>query len=122
MPFDLSQVFFITTANILNPIPPALRDRMEVIEFSGYTDEEKFHIAKNFLIPKVLLNTGLDKEKLIIKDTAVMTIITRYTREAGVRNLEKNIAEIARKVARRIVEDGKKERVTIKESDLQSYL
>ncbi|MCK4592015.1 endopeptidase La [Candidatus Parcubacteria bacterium] len=122
MPFDLSEVFFITTANILDPIPPALRDRMEVIEFPGYTDEEKFHIAKKFLLHRVFSSHGLDKKKLWIEENTTRKIVSKYTREAGVRNLERKIAQIARKVAKKIAENGGKEKIIIDESSLPDYL
>ncbi len=122
MPFDLSEVFFITTANVLDPIPPALRDRMEVIEFSGYTDEEKFHIAKKFLLSRVFSGHGLDKKKLWIEENTTRKIVSKYTREAGVRNLERKIAQIARKVAKKIAENGGKKKVIISESNLPDYL
>lgn len=121
-PFDLSEVFFITTANILDPIPPALRDRMEVIEFPGYTDEEKFHIAKKFLIPRVLSANGLTASLLQIEDSAIRKIIHKYTREAGVRNSERRLSEIARKIAKRIAEGKIKKKVIISESNLFDYL
>ncbi|MEW6407670.1 MAG: endopeptidase La [Patescibacteria group bacterium] len=120
-PFDLSDVMFITTANILDTIPPALRDRMEVIEFPGYTEEEKFHIAKQFLVPKQFKNNGLSKKDLIIPDETLREIIRRYTREAGVRNLEREIAAVCRKVARKIATNGGKSfKITLK--DLHKYL
>lgn len=121
-PFDLSEVFFITTANILDPIPPALRDRMEVIEFPGYTDEEKFHIAKKFLMPRVLLSNGLTVNQLQIEDAAIKKIIHKYTREAGVRNSERKLSEIARKVAKRIAEGKVKKKVVVNESNIFDYL
>ncbi len=125
IPFDLSEVFFITTANILDPIPPALRDRMEVIEFTGYTNLEKFHIAKDFLIPRVLESNGLSKEKLIIDNAAVKTLIASYTREAGVRELERKLSEIARKVVLYLatMPNGKSVKtIKIKPPDLEKYL
>lgn len=99
IPFDLSEVFFITTANILDPIPPALRDRLEVIDFPGYTDEEKFQIGKKFLLPRVLSSHGLSAEQLKVEEEALWKIIHHYTREAGVRELERKLSEIARKIA-----------------------
>lgn len=103
-PFDLSDVMFITTANLLDPIPPALRDRMEVIHFPGYTEDEKLHIARRYLVPKQLKEHGLTTRMLSIADSALREIIRRYTREAGVRNLERQIATICRQVARKVVE------------------
>lgn len=104
VPFDLSHVMFITTANLLEPIPPALRDRMEIITLPGYTDEEKIHIATKYLIPRQVSENGLNKPQLEISKDALATIIREYTREAGVRNLERQIATICRRTARRIVE------------------
>lgn len=121
IPFDLSEVFFITTANILDPIPPALRDRMEVIEFPGYTEDEKFKIAKKFLMPRVLSSTGLKLEQLDLSDEVIRKIITHYTKEAGVRDLERKISDIARKVAL-IKAQGKKEKIIITENNLHKYL
>jgi ATP-dependent Lon protease len=105
VPFDLSQVLFIATANVMDPVPPALRDRMEVIELPGYTEEEKLEIAKRFLVPRQLAQNGVDKFALTISDEAIQGLVRSYTREAGVRNLEREIGAIARKVARRIAED-----------------
>ncbi len=114
-PFDLSDVMFITTANLLDTIPPALQDRMEVIHFPGYTEEEKVHIARQYLIPKQLREHGLNSAKLDIDDSALGEIVRRYTREAGVRGLERQIASICRQVARKVVEGHKgKTRVTVR--------
>ncbi|MBI2314983.1 endopeptidase La [Candidatus Daviesbacteria bacterium] len=122
IPFDLSEVFFITTANVLDPIPPALKDRMEIIEFSGYTEDEKFHIAKLFLLPRVLSSSGLDGNKLKVADKAIKKIITLYTKEAGVRDLERKLSEIARKVARQVAEGQIKQLLKISEKNLSGYL
>jgi ATP-dependent Lon protease len=112
--YDLSNVMFICTANVLHTIPQALRDRMEVLQLAGYTEQEKIEIAKRFLAPKAIEGAGLTGENIIIKDEAIQTIIQRYTREAGVRNLEREISSICRKVARKVVVEGKayKEEVT----------
>ena len=123
VPFDLSDVFFITTANILDTIPDALLDRLEVIHFAGYTEDEKFNIAKNYLIPKQKSAHHIDSDKVHVTDEALRTIIRRYTREAGVRELERQIATVFRKVARKIVE--KKTNGTVQsvgKSEVQKYL
>lgn len=119
--YNLSQVMFITTANILDPVPPALRDRMEVIYFPGYIEEEKIHIARQFLIPRQLEENGLTSEGLGFSEKVIRHIIREYTYEAGVRNLEREIANICRKVARRIAE-GKKAPRNITGQSLVKYL
>jgi ATP-dependent Lon protease len=102
--YDLSQVFFIATANVLHTIPPALQDRMEVIRLSGYTQLEKLEIAKRFLVPKQIKDTGVNEEQVEFTDAGVQSLIQSYTREAGVRNLEREIGNLCRKVARKVVE------------------
>ena len=121
MPIDLSECLFIATANTLDTVPKPLLDRMEVIELKTYTRSEKLSIAKNHLIPKQLKRHGLNKRMLSIKDDAVLEIIDFYTREAGVRSLERKIAELARKSARAIVEDGVRS-VKISAKDVANYL
>jgi ATP-dependent Lon protease len=104
VPFDLSEVLFLTTANVLDPVPPALRDRMEVLELAGYTEEEKLKIANEHLVSKQIRNHGLTPEQMEFTDAAIRAVIRGYTREAGVRNLEREIGALCRKVARRRAE------------------
>lgn len=119
--FDLSDVMFITTANMLDTIPPALRDRLEIIRFAGYTEDEKFHIAKNYLIKKQREAHGLKTENVAIADDALKYIIRRYTREAGVRSLEREIAKVMRKIAKGVAE-GKKAKVEVTQKKVAKYL
>jgi ATP-dependent Lon protease len=121
VPFDLSRVLFIATANALEPIHPALLDRMEVIRLAGYTVEEKVHIARRYLIPRQTKAHGLPEEALTIDDEALRHVIDAYTREAGVRNLERQTARIARKVARAVAADGGARR-TVTRADVHEYL
>src|SRR5262249_45000373 len=103
VPFDLSSVLFIATANVLDTVPPALRDRLEVIDLPGYTEDDKLQIARRYLVPRQLNENGLDASRVKISDAALRRIIRDYTREAGVRNLEREIATVARKAARAVV-------------------
>jgi ATP-dependent Lon protease len=121
IPFDLSQVMFIATANMIEPVPPALRDRMEIIEIPSYVEEEKVRIAKTFLLPKQRREHGLTDDQLAMEDGALHAVIAGYTREAGVRNLERQIATVARGVAREIAE-GARDRATIADTDVTRYL
>jgi len=121
VPFDLSRVMFITTANVLDPIPPALRDRMEVLELPGYSEEEKLEIAKRYLIPRQLAEHGLSEEMLRFEDEAIYRIIRDYTREAGLRNLEREIGAICRAVARKVAE-GSSEPVTVDPERVAEFL
>jgi ATP-dependent Lon protease len=121
VPFDLSKVLFIATANMMEPIPPPLRDRMEVIEIPSYTEDEKVHIARSFLIPKQLKEHGLKKDQVAIDDDGLRAIVSDYTREAGVRSLERQIATVARGIAREVVEGITKDAV-VKKDDLSRYL
>ena len=120
--YDLSDIMFITTANVLQSIPVPLQDRMEVIRLAGYTEPEKLNIAKRFLVPKELEANGLKKGSVAFTGGALLTVIRQYTREAGVRNLEREIASICRKVAKKIVEEGDKKTIRIAAKSVQSYL
>ena len=120
--YDLSQVMFIATANVLHTIPQPLQDRMEILRLPGYTDEEKTEIAKRFLIPKQLGKTGLMARQLQFDDAALAGIIRRYTREAGVRNLEREISAVCRKLSRSVVARGKRHRARVTENNLGEFL
>ena len=128
VPFDLSDVMFVTTANMLDTIPPALRDRLEIISFAGYTHDEKFKISKDFLLKKQMESHGLTDKTAEIKDDAVKFIIQHYTREAGVRSLERQIASVLRKIAKIIAEGplrseaSKKTKITVAAKDIPKYL
>jgi len=121
VPFDLSNVMFICTANLADPIISALRDRLEIIDISGYTEEEKLHIAKRYLIPRQYQEHGIDGKRLLITDEAILKMIDEYTREAGLRNLEREIARVCRKVAREVAE-GKRGQTRATATVLQRYL
>lgn len=131
VPFDLSEVLFITTANTLETIPAALRDRLEIVRYSGYTEEEKFHIAKNHLMEKVFTSNGVSEKDLTLSDQIIAMLISRYTKEAGVRNLERTIGKVARKIARIIAEQKpiepdtiptKTNPIKVNEEKLREYL
>ncbi len=121
VPFDLSKVFFICTANVLDTIPPALRDRMEVLTLPGYTEEEKLEIARTYQVPRQREEHGMTTDQVEITDEAIRAIINSYTREAGVRNLDRELASICRKVARRVVE-GQADKVRIGAAEVAEYL
>ncbi len=121
VPFDLTEVMFITTANLIDPILPALRDRMEIIEIPGYTEEEKLGIAQTYLIPRQLTEHGITTKHVKVSDPALRQIITNYTREAGVRNLEREIANVMRKVAKKVAE-GKGQGFPVNPANLHKYL
>lgn len=124
VPFDLSQVLFIATANVMDTVPPALRDRMEVIELPGYTLEEKIEIARGYLIPRQIERNGIEKTGFELSDDGLRKIIESYTREAGVRNLEREIGAVCRKIARRVAEaeEGEKVEVIVDESVVSELL
>ncbi len=121
VPFDLSDVMFVTTANVLDTIPPALRDRLEIIQFAGYTQEEKFRIVKNFLLKKLMEAHGLTPSRVELSDKAIRFVIEHYTREAGVRTLERQIAAIFRKVAKQVA-GGKRGKVLVTEKNVPKFL
>jgi len=121
VPFDLRNVMFITTANLADPILPALKDRMEIIEISGYTEEEKLHIANKYILPRQLNEHGIGKKYLELTDETILKIIQNYTREAGLRNLEREVATICRKVAREVAE-GKRGLTRVTGAGLSRYL
>ena len=121
VPYDLSQVLFITTANVVDTIIPPLRDRMEIIRLPGYTEDEKMHIATRFLIPRQLREHGLTDDNLVISEAALKVLVREYTHEAGVRNLDREIANICRKIPRRIAE-GQLEKVVVEPDDLVPFL
>ena len=122
IPYDLSEVMFITTANTLDTVPRPLLDRMEIIELGSYTDEEKLMIAKNHLIPKQMAKHGLKKPQLRVSDDAIREIICCYTRESGVRNLERSIAQICRKADMQLVGESAPQKVTVNGGNLESFL
>jgi ATP-dependent Lon protease len=121
VPFDLSNVLFICTANLLDPVPAALADRMEVLQLSGYTNEEKLEIARKYLIPRQLEDNGISTKQLEISNDAVLRIVAEYTKEAGLRNLERELASICRKVARKVAE-GKNELNRLTRANIHSFL
>jgi ATP-dependent Lon protease len=120
--YDLSQVFFIATANVIHTIPPALQDRMEVLRLHGYTEQEKLEIARQFLVRKQRLEAGLTEKNITFTDAAITAIIRSYTREAGVRNLEREIGNVCRKVARKVVKEGLEFAIVIGEDRLSEFL
>jgi ATP-dependent Lon protease len=122
LPFDLSNVMFVTTANTLETIPGALRDRMEVIQLAGYTEEEKLEIAKRYLVPRQVRRSGLTPSRISFTDAGVRTLVSDYTREAGVRQLEREIGNVARKVARQVAEGTLRRKITVTEPRVREFL
>jgi ATP-dependent Lon protease len=121
LPFDLSKVFFIATANQLGPIPPPLRDRMEIIQLAGYSDQEKLHIARQYLVPRQIQENGLSPEQFEITNDALMLLASRYTREAGVRQMERTVGQLVRKAALKVAQ-GETEKVSLDTGDIKEYL
>ena len=122
MEYDLSQVFFVATANVMHTIPAALQDRMEVLRLHGYTEPEKVEIAKQFLVRKQMEQAGLTDKNIKFSDDAITTLIRSYTREAGVRNLEREIGNVCRKVARKVVKEGESYSITITAENVNDFL
>jgi len=120
--YDLSQVFFIATANVMHTIPPALQDRMEVLRLHGYTEQEKVEIAKQFLVKKQMVQAGLTDKNVKFNDDAITALIRSYTREAGVRNLEREIGNVCRKVARKVVKEGENYNTMITQGNVNDFL
>src|SRR5580698_3542406 len=120
--YDLSQVFFVATANVMHTIPPALQDRMEVLRLHGYTEQEKLEIAKQFLVRKQMLQAGLSEKNVTFTDDAITTLIRAYTREAGVRNLEREIGNVCRKVARKVVKEGENYTIAVTGDNVTDFL
>ncbi len=120
--YDLSQVLFVATANVLHTVPAALQDRMEVLRLQGYTESEKLEIARQYLVKKQREQTGLSEKNIVFKDDAITEIIRKYTREAGVRNLEREIGNVCRKVARKVVKAGAKHKEEVTAANISEYL
>jgi ATP-dependent Lon protease len=120
--YDLSQVFFVATANVLHTIPPALQDRMEVLRLHGYTEHEKVEIAKQFLVKKQMLQAGLTEKNVKFTDDAIRSLIRAYTREAGVRNLERELGNVCRKIARKVVKEGENFNITVTAENVNDFL
>jgi ATP-dependent Lon protease len=120
--YDLSQVLFVATANVMHTIPAALQDRMEVLRLQGYTEAEKLEIARQYLVKKQREQTGLSEKNIVIKDDAILEIIRYYTREAGVRNLERELGNLCRKVARQVVKRGAKHKVELTAANVSEFL
>ena len=122
MDYDLSQVLFVATANVMHTIPAALQDRMEVLRLQGYTEQEKLEIARQYLVKKQREQTGLSEKNIVFTDDAILEIIRYYTREAGVRNLEREIGNLCRKVARKVVKSGAKHKEELTAANIHEFL